>query len=88
MGGFAAPTQARAGVGPVAIVAGDFNGDGNLDVAVANSTGVMVLLGMNPGGFRYWWQPLTGSEEELDKEHLMRIAGRFNRRVRAYCVSS
>ena len=41
-------------------------------------------LGMNPGGFRYWWQQLTGSEEQLDNEHLMRMAGRFSRRVRAY----
>ena len=41
-------------------------------------------LGMTPGGFRYWWQPRTGSEEQLDKEHWMRMAGRFSRRVRAY----
>jgi hypothetical protein len=37
-------------------------------------------LGMNPGGFRYWWRQLTGSEEQLDNDHLMRMAGR----VRAY----
>jgi hypothetical protein len=41
-------------------------------------------LGMTPGGFRYWWQPRTGSEEQLDNEHWMRMAGRFSRRVRAY----
>ena len=41
-------------------------------------------LGMNPGGFRYWWRPLTGSEEQLDNDHWMRMAGRFSRRVRAY----
>ena len=41
-------------------------------------------LGMNPGGFRYWWKPLTGSEEQLDNDHLMRMAGRFSRCVRAY----
>ena len=40
-------------------------------------------LGMNPGGFRYWWRQLTGSEEQLDNEHWMRMAGRFSRRVRA-----
>ena len=32
-------------------------------------------LGMNPGGFRYWRQPLTGSEEELDNEHWIWMAG-------------
>jgi hypothetical protein len=32
-------------------------------------------LGMNPGGFRYRWQPLTGSEEELENEHWIRMAG-------------
>jgi hypothetical protein len=36
-------------------------------------------LGMTPGGFRYWWQPRTGSEEQLDNEH-----GCVWRRVRAY----
>ena len=33
-------------------------------------------LGMTPGGFRYWWQPRTGSEEQLDNEHWMRMASR------------
>ena len=37
-----------------------------------------------PGGFRLWWRELRGSDENLDNEHLMRMAGRFSRRVRAY----
>ncbi len=37
-----------------------------------------------PGGFRLWWRTLHGSDEKLDNEHLMRMAGRFSRRVRAY----
>ena len=37
-----------------------------------------------PGGFRQWWRALQGSDENLDNEHLMRMAGRFSRRVRAY----
>ena len=37
-----------------------------------------------PGGFRLWWRDLHGSDENLDNEHLMRMAGRFSRRVRAY----
>jgi len=39
----------------------------------------------SPGGFRSWWRRLhDGSEEELDNTHLMRMAGRFSRRVRGY----
>jgi hypothetical protein len=41
-------------------------------------------LGHSPGGFRYWWQRLTGSDETLDNTHLMRMAGRFSRRVRGW----
>src|SRR5712692_9599207 len=40
--------------------------------------------GHNAGGFRVWWRRLTGSDAGLDNAHLMRMAGRFSRRVRAY----
>ncbi len=37
------------------------------------------------GGFRHWWRRLmNGSDEELDNTHLMRMAGRFSRRVRGF----
>jgi hypothetical protein len=36
-----------------------------------------------PGGFRTWWRRLHGHDEQLDNAHLMRMAGRFARRVRA-----
>jgi hypothetical protein len=37
------------------------------------------------GGFREGWRRLTGgSEEKLDNAHLMRMAGRFSRRVRGF----
>jgi hypothetical protein len=39
--------------------------------------------GHSPGGFRVWWRRLTGSDADLDNAHLMRMAGRFSRRVRA-----
>ena len=43
-----------------------------------------VSLCYSPGGFRCWWRRLhDGSEEQLDNAHLMRMAGRFSRRVRA-----
>jgi hypothetical protein len=36
-----------------------------------------------PGGFRVWWRLHDGFEDQLDNAHLMRMAGRFARRVRA-----
>src|ERR687887_380616 len=49
----------------------------------------IVLNAYNPlcysaGGFRLWWRQLLGSEAQLDNAHLMRMAGRFSRRVRAF----
>ena len=41
-------------------------------------------MGHSAGGFRVWWRALTGSEETLDNTHLMRLAGRFSRRIRGY----
>ena len=41
-------------------------------------------MGQAAGGFRTWWRQLMGSDDNLDNAHLMRIAGRFSRRVRAH----
>jgi hypothetical protein len=41
-------------------------------------------MGHSPGGFRVWWRALTGSDETLQNAYLMRMAGRFSRRVRGY----
>src|SRR6266545_3695426 len=41
-------------------------------------------LGHNPGGFRVWWRRLHGSDDRLDDTRLMRMAGRFARRVKAW----
>jgi hypothetical protein len=39
----------------------------------------------SPGGFRTWWRRWhDDSDEELDNAHLMRLAGRFSRRVRKW----
>ena len=40
-------------------------------------------IGHNPGGFRSWWRRLHRSDDHLDDTHLMRMAGRFARRVKA-----
>src|ERR1700756_4779955 len=37
-----------------------------------------------PGGSRLWWRALTGSDETLENAYLMRLAGRFSRRLRGY----
>jgi hypothetical protein len=42
-------------------------------------------LGHNPGGFRVWWRRWHDEgDQTLDNAHLMRLAGRFARRVRAW----
>lgn len=42
-------------------------------------------LGHNPGGFRTWWRRWhDDGDETLDNAHLMRLAGRFARRVKAW----
>jgi VCBS repeat-containing protein len=50
---FTGPTNFRTGDGPVSVAAGDFNGDQDPDLAVANefSDNVSVLLGGAGGGF-------------------------------------
>jgi hypothetical protein len=45
-------------------------------------------MGHDPGGFRLWWRALTGSDETLDNTHLMRMAGRFSRRIRGYAKAN
>jgi hypothetical protein len=43
----------------------------------------------SPGGFRTWWRRLRGgSDADLDTAHLMRQAGRFSRRVRAFAQAN
>lgn len=42
-----------------------------------------------PGGFRTWWRRLhAGSDAGLDNAHLIRLAGRFSRRVRAFAKAN
>ena len=42
----------------------------------------------DPGGFRLWWRRWQGSDEQLDNAHLMRAAGRFARRVKAWAKAA
>jgi hypothetical protein len=45
-------------------------------------------LGQTAGGFRTWWRALYGSDENLDDNHLIRMAGRFSRRLRAWAQAN
>jgi hypothetical protein len=46
-------------------------------------------LGHSPGGFRVWWRRWHGdSDADLDDAHLMRLPGRFARRVRAWAKAN
>jgi hypothetical protein len=56
-----------------------------LDRIVVNA---YFRMGHDAGGFRVWWRKLTGSEETLDNAHLMRMAGRFSRRLRAWAAEN
>ena len=58
--------------------------DGTYDCADRIVLNGYFRLGCSPGGFRTWWRRLEGSDEKLDDTHLMRMAGRFSRRVHAY----
>lgn len=46
-------------------------------------------LGHSPGGFRVWWRRWHDErDDELDNAHLMRMAGRFSRRVRGWAAAN
>jgi uncharacterized protein (TIGR03437 family) len=78
-GGFAAAAGSPFAVGkaPYSVAAGDFNRDGNMDLAVANNAddSVTILLGDGAGGFN----PAQGSPVALGKAPPQSIAvGDFN----------
>jgi len=52
-----------------------------LDRIVVNA---YFSLACGGGGFRYWWRQLHDTDDNLDNTHLMRMAGRFSRRVRGW----
>jgi hypothetical protein len=58
--------------------------DGSYDCVDRIVLNAYFRMGHHPGGFRVWWRALTGSDETLENFHLMRLAGRFSRRIRGY----
>src|SRR5215472_2834482 len=58
--------------------------DGSYDCVDRIVLNAYFRMGHDPGGFRVWWRALTGSDQTLENAYLMRMAGRFSRRVRGY----
>src|SRR5207248_3045426 len=58
--------------------------DGSYDCVDRIVLNAYFRMGHSPGGCRVWWRALTGSDETLQNSHLMRLAGRFSRRIRGY----
>jgi hypothetical protein len=76
-GGFTQPTGSPISIGiPLfSVVTADFNGDSNLDLATANSTGsVSILLGNGNGGFT----PTAGSPIDVGSNAVSIATGDFN----------
>jgi len=58
--------------------------DGGYDCVDRIILNAYFPLAMEGGGLRCWWRALHGSDQGLDNAHLMRLAGRFSRRLRAW----
>jgi len=62
--------------------------DGTYDCVDRIVLNAYVSFGTSPGRFRSMWRRWKGSDEGLDNAHLMRLAGRFARRLRAYAKAN
>jgi len=58
--------------------------DGSYDCVDRIILNAYFSMGQTGGGFRTWWRALYGSDAKLNDTHLMRMAGRFSRRLRAW----
>ena len=58
--------------------------DGVYDCVDRLTINAYFPIAQTPGGFRTWWRDLFDSDDNLDDTHLMRLAGRFSRRVRGW----
>lgn len=62
--------------------------DGSYDCVDRVVLNAYFGMGQTGGGLRVWWRALYGSDETLDDNHLMRMAGRFSRRLRAWAEAN
>ena len=58
--------------------------DGSYDCVDRVVLRAYFQLGQRAPGFRMWWRRWQGSDEGLDNTRLMRVAGRFSRRVKGW----
>ena len=58
--------------------------DGSYDCVDRVVLNAYFGMGQTGGGLRVWWRALYGSDDNLDDNHLIRMAGRFSRRLRAW----
>jgi len=58
--------------------------DGSYDCVDRIVWNAYFPAGQYAAGFRTWWRALHGSDDKLDTAHLMQMAGRFSRRLRAF----
>jgi len=56
--------------------------DGHYDCVDRIVVNAYHRMGQSAGGFRTWWRQLYGSDETLDRTHIMRMAGDFGRRLK------
>jgi len=61
--------------------------DGTYDCVDRLVLNAYFQFGQTPAGFRLWWRSLHGSDADLDNAHLMRMAGRLARRLRAHAAA-
>lgn len=54
------------------------------DVVDRISINAKYTFGCTPGGFRLWWKDMYGTFDNLNDTFLMRLAGRYSRRVRGW----
>ena len=67
-------TVSRGGSGsPIGLIAGDYNGDGHVDLAGVNASDVAILLGDGTGAFTLAANPTTGSGDLIAG-----VAGDYN----------
>ena len=70
--------------------ADDFTGhysdllDGTYDCVDRIVLNAYFSPGQTAGGFRCWWRQLYGSDVNLDRAHVMRMAGDFRRRLEGF----
>ena len=62
--------------------------DGGYDCVDRVILNAYFSMGQSGGGLRVWWRELYGSDKDLDDSHLMRMAGRFSRRLRAWAKAN